>query len=188
MLEGTTVTARELMTRGVTTVGPETSLLEAVKLMARRRISGVPVLDAAGALVGILTDGDLMRWREGYAEKQARWLETLAEGADLAPTFTESIRNEGNKVKAVMSSSVVTITENTPAPEIASLMIMKGIKRVPVLRGERLVGIVAQSDLVRAFAELLPQISTASASDVGPQSVDEALRRGREEALAAKPR
>ncbi len=155
MLDDAVVTAGDLMTRDVATVHPETSLLQAVTLMAKRRISGLPVVTEAGTIIGMLTEGDLLRWREGHTEKQAKWLEMLAEGDNLAPDFLNAILAEHNKVKSAMSHGAVTVTEDTPARAIAAMMYGKGIKRVPVLRDGRLVGIVARSDLVRALAERL---------------------------------
>lgn len=178
MLEEAIFTAGDLMTRDVAVVRPETSLLDAVKLMAHRRISGMPVVDAGGAIVGMLSEGDLVRWHEGYSEKQSHWLEMLAEGSDLAAEFLAGIREQQHKVKSVMATSVVTVPENTPAREIASLMYGKNIKRVPVVRDGKLVGIVARSDLVRALAQKLSEASAVAPSS--PTTVNEALRRGRE--------
>ena len=148
-------TAGDLMTRDVAVVHPETSLLEAVKQMAQRRISGMPVVDDAGAIIGILSEGDLVRWHEGYTERQTRWLDMLAEGSDLAPMFLEGIREQHRKVKSVMAPGALTVTEDTSAREVAHLMYTNKIKRVPVLRDGKLVGIVARSDLVRALAQKL---------------------------------
>ncbi|MGA8198108.1 MAG: CBS domain-containing protein, partial [Acetobacteraceae bacterium] len=83
MLDEAVFTAGDLMTRDVAVVHPETSLLDAVKLMAKRRISGVPVVDDAGSIVGMMSEGDLVRWHEGYTERQARWLDMLADGFEL---------------------------------------------------------------------------------------------------------
>ena len=91
MLDEAVFTAADLMTRDVAVVHPETSLLEAVKLMAKRRISGVPVVDDAGSIVGVMSEGDLVRWHEGYTERQARWLDMLADGFELAPEFLHGI-------------------------------------------------------------------------------------------------
>jgi CBS domain-containing protein len=176
MLDEAIFNAGDLMTRDVAVVHPETSLLEAVKVMAQRRISGLPVVDDAGAIVGMLSEGDLVRWHEGYTERQARWLDMLAEGFDLAPDFLEGIREQHRKVKFVMSSGATTVTEETPARDIAHLMYANNIKRVPVVRDGKLVGIVARSDLVRALAQKLgekPVLSAAPAT-----TVDQALQRG----------
>lgn len=184
MLDEAVVTAGDVMTSDVAVVHPETPLIDAVKLMAYRRISGMPVTDQTGAIVGMISEGDLVRWHEGYSAKQMRWLDMLAEGFELAPSFIEGIRAESYKVKAVMSPGAVTVTEDTPAREIATLMHNRGIKRVPVMRGEKLVGIVARSDLVRALAQKLAERSLPQSSAF--ETVDEALRRRREEALTPR--
>ncbi len=185
MLDEDVVTAGDVMTRDVAVVHPETSLIEAVKVMASRRISGMPVVDETGAIVGMLSEGDLVRWHEGYSAKQMRWLDMLADGFALAPSFLEGIRAEQHKVKAVMHPGAVTVTEGMPAREIATLMHSKGIKRVPVLRDNAIVGIVARSDLVRALARKLEK----KGGDAPPsfETVDELLRRGRDEALGRSP-
>lgn len=179
MLDEAVFTAGDLMTRDVAVVHPEASLLEAVRLMARRQVSGMPVVDDNGAIVGMLSEGDLVRWHEGYTERQARWLDMLAEGHNLAPAFLEGIQEQHRKVKTVMSPGVTSVTEETPAREIARLMYAKNIKRVPVVRGSKLVGIVARSDLVRALAQKLGE--KPAVEPVGPRTIDEALRRRRED-------
>src|SRR5262245_4748399 len=178
MLDEAAFTAGDLMTRDVAVVHPETPLLDAVKLMAQRRISGVPVVDNDGGIVGMLSEGDLVRWHEGYTERQARWLDMLAEGHDLAPEFMHGIQEQSRKVKMVMSPGAQTVTEDVPARDIARLMYANNIKRVPVVRDGKLVGIVARSDLVRALAQKLGEMAD---SPTKRQSVDEALRRRREE-------
>jgi CBS domain-containing protein len=155
MLDEAAYTAGDLMTRDVAVVHPETSLLEAVRLMARRRISGVPVVDDSGAIVGMMSEGDLIRWHEGYTERQARWLDMLAAGTEIAPAFLKEIQDHHRKVKSVMSVGATTVKQDTLAREIAQLMYANNIKRVPVLRDGKLIGIVARSDLVRALAEKL---------------------------------
>lgn len=180
MLDETLFTAGDLMTRDVATVHPEATLLQAVKLMAERHVSGLPVVDDAGAVLGMICEGDLVRWHEGYTERQARWLDMLAEGTDLAPEFVEGIRDRTRTVKSVMSPGVISVPEDMLARDIAHLMYQKGIKRVPVLRDGKLVGIVARSDLVRALALKLGEKPAAAAPPA--KTVDEALRRGRKEA------
>jgi CBS domain-containing protein len=167
------------MTRDVAVVHPETSLLEAVKLMAKRRISGVPVVDDAGSIVGVMSEGDLVRWHEGYTERQARWLDMLADGFELAPEFLEGIQEQRRKVKSVMSAGVTTVTEDTPARDVAHLLHTRNIKRVPVVRDGKLVGIVARSDLVRALAQKLEEKPAASPTGVG--TPHEALRHRRDQ-------
>jgi len=179
MLDEALVTAGDLMTRDVAVVHPETSLLQAVTLMAKRRISGMPVVDDAGNLVGMLSEGDLVRWHEGYTEHQTHWLEMLAEGTNLAPEFLAGIRQQRHKVKSVMAHNVTTVAEDTSAREIARLMCDKNIKRVPVMRDGKVVGIVARSDLVRALAQKLEE-KPAELAPHPETNVNVALRRGRE--------
>jgi CBS domain-containing protein len=179
MLDEALITAGDVMTRDVAVVHPETSLLEAVTVMARRKISGMPVVNAAGAVIGMLSEGDLVRWHEGHTDHQMHWLEMLAEGADLAPTFLEAIREQRHKVQSVMARGITSVAEDTPARDIASIMCDKNIKRVPVLRDGKLVGIVARSDLVRALADKLQELR-ATPRDAAEHSINAALRRGRE--------
>ena len=178
MLDEAVFTAGDLMTRDVAVVHPETSLLDAVKLMAQRHVSGMPVVDDAGTIVGMMSEGDLVRWHEGYTERQARWLDMLADGFELAPAFLEGIKEQHRKVKTVMAKGVTTVTEDTPARDIARLMYAKNIKRVPVVRDGKLVGIVARSDLVRALAQKLEEKPAAATIEL--ETLNEALRRGRE--------
>lgn len=182
MLDKDAVTASDLMARDVIAVHPETSLLQAVKLMVQHKVSGLPVVDDDNHVVGMMTEGDLVRWHEGYTEKQSRWLEMLAEGEELGSSFVQAVHAERHKVKAAMTPDVAVVAEMTPAREIASLMHARNIKRVPVLRDGKLVGIVARSDLVRALAQKLSERLPASAPD--QQSINEALRHAREETLS----
>ena len=179
MLDEAVFTAGDLMTRDVVVVHPETSLLEAVKLMAQHRISGMPVLENDGKIVGVLSEGDLVRWHEGYTERQAKWLDMLADGFHLAPAFLEGIQEQNRKVKTVMSPGAVTVTENTLVRDVAHLMYQKNIKRVPVVRDGKLV--VARSDLVRALATKLAEKPPPAPE---PKTLNEALRRGREKGAA----
>jgi CBS domain-containing protein len=181
MLDDAKFLASDIMTRDVAVVHPETTLLAAVKLMASRGISGLPVVDQQGTLVGMMSDGDLLKWHEGFGEREARRLERLADGFELAPDFLREIQEQRHKIERLMSTNPITVTETTPAREIASLMHAHGIKRVPVVRDGKLVGIVTCTDLVRALAQKLSEIEPPPPRHI---SVDEALRQGREEAIA----
>jgi CBS domain-containing protein len=156
MLESSALTAADLMTTEVITVHPETPLREAALQLVRGRIGGMPVVDADGKVVGIFSEGDLVRWTEDLGDRQSWWLNMLSDGFDLAPEFLDQIRSEHNRVRAVMNKDVVSVIETTPAREIAKLMSERKFKRVPVLRDGKLVGIVARADLVRAVAESVP--------------------------------
>jgi CBS domain-containing protein len=182
MLDDAKFLASDIMTRDVAVVHPETTLLTAVKLMASRRITGLPVVDKHGSLVGMMSEADLLRWHEGFSEREARWLDLLAEGYCLAPDFLREIQEQRRKIKGLMSSKpTITVTETTPAREIASLMHAHRIKRVPVLRDGKLVGIVTRTDLVRALAQKLSEMESPLPR---PINADEALRLAREKAIA----
>ena len=158
MFDESAYRARDLMTRDVAVVHPETPLRRVVQIMAERHISGVPVVDVKGALLGMLPEGDLIRWREGLPEQEEHWLEHLGQGFELAPAFVEALRAERHTVRhAMQHGEVVTIAEDMPARQIAHLMHSKGIKRVPVVKDGQLLGIVARSDLVRGLARWLDE-------------------------------
>ncbi|WP_284946867.1 CBS domain-containing protein [Acidisoma cladoniae] len=143
----------EMMTRAVYTVLPEATVSEVAKLLVGHAISALPVCDASGALVGIISEGDLLRpFTESKALKRASWLNLLAEGSDLAPEFLAFIKQEQWTVGQLMTHRVVTTTEAMSLSGLAELLTTHHIKRVPVLRDGRLVGIVSRSDIVRAIA------------------------------------
>jgi CBS domain-containing protein len=143
----------EMMTRAVYTVLPEATVSEVAKLLVGHAISALPVCDASGALVGIISEGDLLRpFTESKALKRASWLNLLAEGSDLAPEFLAFIKQEQWTVGQLMTHRVVTATEAMSLSGLAELLTTHHIKRVPVMRDGRLVGIVSRSDIVRAIA------------------------------------
>src|SRR5579864_3636883 len=99
MLEGSRLTARDIMTRDVVTVSPHTSLRYVAKLLAGRHISGVPVVDDDGQVVGIVSENDLLQWSDQPGEKQAWWLNMLADGFELSADFLDVIQSEREKVR-----------------------------------------------------------------------------------------
>jgi CBS domain-containing protein len=178
MLEEAVFTAGDLMSRDVVVVQPDAPLLQAVTVMADHHLSGLPVVDKDGAILGVLSEGDLVRWHEGITEKQAHWLDLLADGFELAPSFVESIRAQHNTVRSAMSTGrLVSVSEDTPARQVAHLMHQQGVKRVMVLRDGKLVGIVSRSDLIRALVRKLAEKPPEAPAH---HSIDEALRRARQ--------
>src|SRR4051812_36864675 len=103
MLDEARLLASDVMTREVAVVHPETTLVDTVKLMASRGISGLPVVDEDGTLVGMMSEGDLLRWHEGFDEREVRWFHLLADGFDLAPDFLREVQEQHRKIKALMS-------------------------------------------------------------------------------------
>lgn len=144
-------TADKVMTRNVITVTPETSIREAAKVMSENRISGVPVVDGEGRLVGMVSEADLLRSQSGTSERESWWLDMLADGENLSPDFINYVRAGNNMVRRVMKSDVTSVTEATPLADVAQLIVDKGIKRLPVVQDGRLVGIISRADLIRAL-------------------------------------
>lgn len=141
--------ARDIMTIDVCTLAPTTSVLEAAQLLVDRRISGAPVVDGAGRVVGIVSEGDLIRRAELGTEKEwSGWREFLMAKRTLAHEF---IRSHATKIGDVMTAPAWTVGENTTLAELAELFEKKNIRRAPVVRDGRLVGIVSRADMVRAL-------------------------------------
>jgi len=146
--------AIDVMTTGVITIDPDTSVQAVAKLLSERGISGVPVVDAADRLVGIVSEGDLLHRVETGTERVAGrrrswWLDTIASDQELARDY---IKSHGRTAKDVMTREVISVTETTDLADVAMLLDTKRIKRVPVLRDGKLVGIVSRANLVRALA------------------------------------
>jgi CBS domain-containing protein len=155
--------AGEVMSRNPIAVTAEAGLAEALRLMFDHRISGLPVVDGKAGLVGILTEGDLLRRSEiGTAGQRSRWLDLLTMTGRLASDY---VRTHTRRVSEIMTSDVVSVAEDTPLTEVVHLMERHRIKRVPVLRDGALVGIVSRADLLHALQRLLVAEPKAAASD-----------------------
>src|SRR5215468_4495533 len=128
----------DIMTRNVVSVQPATTILQAAQLMLQHRISGLPVVDRDGQVIGIVTEGDFLRRAEtGTQRQRPRWLEFLIGPGRLAEEY---VRSSSRRVEDVMTRSVHAIDEDMPLSDIVDLMERHRIKRLPVLRDRRLVG------------------------------------------------
>ena len=155
--------ADQIMTRPVVTVTPETTIVEAADTMLRRHISGLPVVDAAGRLVGIISEGDFIRRSEiGTQRRRGRFLKFILGPGKEAADF---VHEHGAKTGEIMTPEPLTIGEDTDVEEIVGLMEKNNIKRLPVMRGDKLVGIVSRSNLLQAVANLARQIPDPTADD-----------------------
>jgi CBS domain-containing protein len=155
--------AADIMTRHILSVGPETPVVEAIGLMLDNHVSGLPVIDEAGQLIGIVTEGDLLRRGETGTERhRPRWVEILMGPGRLA---SEYVRTHGRKVDEIMTRELVSVGPGTPLDEIVELLERHRIKRVPVLEGEKLVGIVSRADFLRALARSLQEHSAVATGD-----------------------
>ncbi len=145
--------ALELMTKEVVSVSPDISVREIARILLSHHVSAAPVLTVRN-VIGMVSEGDLLAPNNGeHAAQRERWLARLAEGEALSPEFLASLPQPGNTARDVMSSPVIEVTEETDASEIADLLGQFRIKRVPVIRNGRLVGIVSRVDLLRGMAE-----------------------------------
>jgi CBS domain-containing protein len=137
---------RDVMTKEVLSVAPETPLKEVARLLVEKRVSGLPVV-SAGKVLGVISEGDLLFKERGPAGKPSvlHWLFD-PHGADA------QLKLEATTASDAMTSPGVTIESRRPIPVAAALMLEKGVNRLPVVDGDKLVGIVTRADLVRAFA------------------------------------
>lgn len=155
--------AHQLMSRNVVTVDPDTSVFEAAKTMLRHHISGLPVVDTAGKLIGIVSEGDFIRRAEiGTERKRGRWLQFLVGPGQIASEF---VHERGRKVREIMTPHPATIAENASLEDAVRLIEKHHVKRLPVMRGDRLVGIVTRSNLLQAVAALAPDVPDPTATD-----------------------
>jgi CBS domain-containing protein len=157
----------DVMTTNVITVSPDTSVQEVAKILSERNISGVPVVDAQNRLVGIVSEGDLLhRVETGTDRRTGRrrswWLDTVGSDEELARAY---VKSHGRTTKEVMTSEVTSVGETTELADIANLLETRRIKRVPVVRDGKLVGIVSRANLVRALAAAGSRLSADTATD-----------------------
>ncbi|WP_262029273.1 CBS domain-containing protein [Microvirga sp. Mcv34] len=150
-----------VMTAPVISVEPSTSIGEVAKIMLAHRISGLPVVERVGRLVGVVSEGDLLRRSElGTERKRPWWLEFLVGPGKIADEYVHA---HGRKVEEVMSTDVVTIRSDAPLDDVIEAMSRHRIKRLPVIKDDKLIGIVTRSDILRALARALPSASAEEA-------------------------
>ncbi|MGO7211798.1 CBS domain-containing protein [Rhizobium ruizarguesonis] len=160
-----------IMTSAPITVTASSSVAEAAKLMLDNKISGLPVVDASGALVGIVSEGDFLRRSELNTERKRSWLlDWLTSPGKIADEY---VRAHGRRVEEVMTAPVSAIAPTASISDAVRLMERQDIKRLPVVADGRLVGIVARSDLLRALSQALP-IAAVSAGDAEIQAAIDA--------------
>jgi CBS domain-containing protein len=150
--------AKDIMTEAVISVTPDHSVRHAAQIMLDHRISGLPVIDGGGKIVGMLTEGDLLRRTELGLSASARGLQDSA----------NYIRTHSWRIGDVMTAGAITADENTPIGRLAAIMSASQIKRMPIVRDEKMIGIVSRADILRGIATA-EQDTTASG--------DEAIRR-----------
>jgi CBS domain-containing protein len=155
--------AADLMTSFVVTLRPDATIESAAQLMLQYRISGLPVTDSDGTVLGIVTESDLLRRAETGTEKRhARWVSFLIGPGRLAQEY---VQTHGRRVGEVMTERVFTVTPQTPLADLVTLMETKHVKRVPVVDQGRLVGIVSRADVMAALVGLLAEKPAGTMTD-----------------------
>ncbi|PPQ40140.1 CBS domain-containing protein [Rhodopila globiformis] len=153
----------DVMTRRVVTIAPEATVEDAATLMLARRISGLFVVDQAGDLVGVITEGDLLRRDElGTERGRPWWLKLLVSPARQAADFT---RAHGRHVRDVMTADVISVADDAPLETVVATMERARVKRVPVTHGGRVVGVVSRADLLRALVSRVKQAEPVGQDD-----------------------
>jgi CBS domain-containing protein len=163
--------AMDVMTSEVITVDEDASVPSVAKLMAERGVSAVPVIDKGNRVIGMVSEGDLLHRAETGTElRRSWWLEMMSSTNQLAGEY---IKSHSGKVKDVMTRDVLSVTEETPVADIAVLPETNRIKRVPVLRDGKLVGIISRANLVRALAMTIT--GTASGAEADDRTIRDKL-------------
>jgi CBS domain-containing protein len=155
--------AHQIMTRQVITATIDTPIAEAARTLLEHHISGMPVLDTKGKLVGVVSQGDFMRRAEiGTQRRRSRWLKLLLGPGHEATDF---VHERGRKVGEVMNDQPITVSEDATLEEVTATMEKNDIKRVPVMRADKLVGIVTRTNLVQAVLDLAREVPDPTADD-----------------------
>lgn len=155
--------AHQIMTRNVITIAPDASIHDAAKLMIDHHVSGLPVVDGAGKLIGIVTERDFLRRQElGTEIKRPRWLEFLRGPGRQAVDF---VREAGRKVHEIMTPNVYSVIPDAELVDIVEIMERHRIKRVPVVQSDHLVGIVSRHNFVAAIADITRDTAEIGSSD-----------------------
>ena len=150
--------ARDVMKTTIHTVSPDATIDVAIKIMVEQKISGLPVVDDNGILVGLLTEGDLLQKAETrfYGQPQPRLLDVLVGTDQQAEDY---LAQGEQRVSDLMSTHIITVTEEEPLSLVVQLMERGRVRRVPVLRGAGLVGLITRTDLLAALGCRLPKAS-----------------------------
>nr|WP_295467232.1 CBS domain-containing protein [Mesorhizobium sp.] len=156
--------ARDIMTVGVATVRPDTTLEHAAHVMIKHGISGLPVVDDTGRILGIVTERDLLHRPElGTERHRPRWLEFWTSPVRRAEEYA---REHGRKVEDVMSHDVVAVDPDADLGEVADLLERRGFKRLPVVENGKVVGIIGRANLVVALSRRMGEVPQSAVDDI----------------------
>jgi len=171
------VIAADIMAREVVTIGPDESVARAAALMTANDVSALPVVNTDGRLIGIISEADLLRREEiATAARRPSWVESITPATTLATDF---VKSRSKRVADLMSKDVISVSEFASLNDIAALLERNRIKRVPVVRGDQLVGIVSRGNLIQALASAA--VTTEASSDSSRSIREEVLARLKEQ-------
>ena len=171
--------ASDVMVANVITISVDASIGEAASILLSNHISGAPVEDEKGELVGIVSEGDLMRRPEiGTSRRHSWWLELIS--SDQSQAF-EYVKSHSRKVSDVMTRNVITAKPDTPLGDVAAMLERNRVKRVPILEGTKIVGIVSRANILQALASATKKLPSLTSVD------DSELRKKVVARLAAEP-
>lgn len=163
--------AKDVMTTDPISVGPGATVGEIAELLLHRRISGVPVVDDDGGVLGVVSEDDLIHRPEtGGPRRRSRWLSLFTGGQDA-----DFVKTHGRFARDVMSAPAIVVDEDTPISDIANLLEERRIKRVPVVRDGKLVGIVARGDLLRGLAARREAFAAAARRAPDDETIRQAI-------------
>lgn len=160
--------ASEIMVSPVKSISPDATIEEAVEMLLSMHVSGAPVVDADGRLVGVISEADFLHRAElGTSKRKPRWIEFLLGPGESAEAY---VMSHGRKVGDIMTREVVSVNAAASLNEVVDVMERRKIKRLPVVSGDQLVGIISRSDLLRALSKTLVA-SKAAPGEVSDQAI-----------------
>jgi CBS domain-containing protein len=164
----------DVMVTSVLSVGPDASVREVASTMLERRISGMPVVDEQGRILGIVSEGDLIRRPEIETDRApAGWLHAFLSEEGRAREF---VKSHGRKVREVMTQPAICVAPDTPLDVVVQLMERRRVKRFPVAEHGRLVGLVTRADLLRALVTRQAQAPVAASDQELRERIESMLR------------
>ncbi|MCP1966548.1 CBS domain-containing protein [Bradyrhizobium elkanii] len=155
--------AHQIMARKVLSTTPDSAILDAANIILQHRVSGLPVVDPDGTLVGIITEGDFLHRSEIGTGRKRNWLMTFILGP--GKWAEDYVLEHGRKVSEIMTREPVTVAEDAPLTTVVGLMEKNNVKRLPVVRDGKLVGIITRSDLLRTVASLARNVPAPTEND-----------------------
>jgi CBS domain-containing protein len=148
------LTAKELMSKNVITVNGDTSVRELARILSENRISGVPVIDAGGAVIGVVTESDLIdQNKKVHIPTVVAIFDSFLFLESPEKMEKELKKMAGIKVEDIYAHEIITVQQDTPLDEVATLMAEKNVHTLPVLEGDQLVGVIGKSDIIRTIAQ-----------------------------------